>query len=330
MESSKEFCNISKNVHCGKVITDEYAGELICNKCGVVLEEKTLSYRQEPTKNDFNEISQIMMATANTKYISSSTTIGNQKSFGTRDHTGKTIHKITKDSLNRLYSSGNIQRTSCQESQSIVSGMVKLDGLVHKLNLSENISQETARLYKKAHAAKIVSGRSVMGVMSACLYYSCKKLNIPRDMAEICDAANIKKHVLFSCYRAMVDSMELYCSERNYDSKNHNSNRYVNDDNDAIAKQRHIRYVPKIISKLGLPQRICRQAASLILLQDGYFLSGKNPIAVAATAIYLTCNHDKKYSSITQREMSEASGITAMTIRNLSKIIMIKEQVSAF
>jgi transcription initiation factor TFIIIB Brf1 subunit/transcription initiation factor TFIIB len=40
MESSKEFCNVSKNVHCGKVIADECAGELICGKCGVVLEEK--------------------------------------------------------------------------------------------------------------------------------------------------------------------------------------------------------------------------------------------------------------------------------------------------
>jgi len=44
MESSKEFCNISKNVHCGKVIADEYAGELICGKCGVVLEEKISSF----------------------------------------------------------------------------------------------------------------------------------------------------------------------------------------------------------------------------------------------------------------------------------------------
>ena len=78
---------------------------------------------------------------------------------------------------------------------------MKLDGMIHKLNLSENVFQETARLYKKAHAARIVSGRSVIGVMSACLYYSCKKLNIPRDMGEICNAANIKKNVLFSCYR---------------------------------------------------------------------------------------------------------------------------------
>jgi len=323
-KSSKESsCNISKNAHCGKVITDEYAGELICGKCGVVLEEKTLSYRQEPTKNDSNEMSSHMMMTMDTKYIGLSTIIGNQKLFGIKDHTGKAIPKITQDSLNRLYNSGNIQMTGCQKSQkSIVSGMVKLDGLVHKLSLSENVSQETARLYKKAHAAKIVSGRSIIGVMSACLYYSCKKLDIPRDMTEICNAANIKKNVLFSCYRTIVDSMELYCSEKNHDDDKKNSRRCANDN--TITKQRHIKCIPKIISKLGLTQRISRQAANLILLQDDYFLSGKNPNAVAATAIYITCNHDKKYHSITQREISEASGITAVSIRNISKKIMME------
>ena len=44
VESSEEFCNISKNVHCDKVIADEYAGELICGKCGVILEEKIPSF----------------------------------------------------------------------------------------------------------------------------------------------------------------------------------------------------------------------------------------------------------------------------------------------
>jgi len=47
MGSSKESCNISKNVHCGNIITDEYAGEIICNSCGVILEEKTMSYEPD-------------------------------------------------------------------------------------------------------------------------------------------------------------------------------------------------------------------------------------------------------------------------------------------
>jgi len=50
MESSQESCNVSENIHCGKVIADEYAGELICDKCGVVLEEKTPSYMQDQIK----------------------------------------------------------------------------------------------------------------------------------------------------------------------------------------------------------------------------------------------------------------------------------------
>jgi len=44
MESPGESCNVSENIHCGKVIADEYAGELICQKCGVVLEEKISSF----------------------------------------------------------------------------------------------------------------------------------------------------------------------------------------------------------------------------------------------------------------------------------------------
>lgn len=327
MEPSKESCNISEKVHCGKEITDEYTGEVICNQCGVVLQEKTLSYLPELEKTDrSNETSSYQMMTVNTRYIGSPTTIGNAKTFGIRDHTGKTIPKATRDMLNRMYNSGNIQRTSTKESQrNIASGVVKLDGLVHKLGLPERICKETITVYRNAHAARIVSGRSVIGVMSACLYYSCKKSGIPRNMEEICNAANIKKNVLFSCYRAIVDSMELYCcfSEKRYGDKDCNKKRHDN----YIAKKRHIRCIPKIISKLNLPQRICRQAADLILLQDDFSLAGKNPKVVAAAAIYLTCRHDRKYNDITQRKMSEASGITEMSIRNISKkIMMIKEE----
>jgi len=325
--SSKKSCNMSENIHCGILITDEYAGEIICSACGVVLQEKIMSYLPEPEKNDHPNETSFQMMAVNAKYVHSSTTIGNAKTFGVRDHTGKTIPRATRDMLNRMYSSGNIQRTSAKESQrNIANGMIKLDGLVHRLGLSENVCKDTITLYKNAHAARIVSGRSVIGVLSACLYYSCKRLGIPRDMEEISSAANIKRNVLFSCYREIVDSMGSYWCfpEKRLESKNNDKRRRDNNDDDDgnyISKQRHIRCIPKIISKLNLPQRICRQAAELVLLQDDFSLAGKNPKVVAATAIYLTCIHDKKYNGMTQRKMSEASGITAMSIRNISKKI---------
>jgi len=43
-QSSSNSCNLSNDIHHGNQITDEFAGEIICDWCGVVLEEKTLSY----------------------------------------------------------------------------------------------------------------------------------------------------------------------------------------------------------------------------------------------------------------------------------------------
>jgi len=42
--SSSNSCNLSNEIHFGNQITDDNAGEIICNNCGAVLEEKTLSY----------------------------------------------------------------------------------------------------------------------------------------------------------------------------------------------------------------------------------------------------------------------------------------------
>ncbi len=42
--SSKLSCSIVNGIHHGITIIDNDRGEIICNNCGVVLEEKTLSY----------------------------------------------------------------------------------------------------------------------------------------------------------------------------------------------------------------------------------------------------------------------------------------------
>jgi len=51
-QSSLEIsCNLSNDIHHGDAIIDEYAGEIVCDACGTVLEEKTLSYNI-PEKED--------------------------------------------------------------------------------------------------------------------------------------------------------------------------------------------------------------------------------------------------------------------------------------
>jgi len=41
-----KHCNIADSKHYGTVITDDDAGEKICSRCGVVLEENAFSYSE--------------------------------------------------------------------------------------------------------------------------------------------------------------------------------------------------------------------------------------------------------------------------------------------
>ena len=179
-----KHCNIADNIHYGIVITDEDAGEIICDRCGVVLEEKILSYIHDFTRKNFGDVNSNSTShrmAVNAKCVGSATSIGIGKSFGNTDHAGKTIPKGIKDSLVRLRNTGNLQRTSRNQSQrSMVAATMAMNGLISKLDLSENVHLKAVKLFKRAQDAKIIRGRSVMGVVAACLYHVCKESDIPR------------------------------------------------------------------------------------------------------------------------------------------------------
>ena len=362
-KSLKISCNITNGIHYGFHITDNDTGEIICNNCGVILEEKTISYDvdsansinksngMDSSSSSANQSSSQM--TTSSKFIPVSTSIGkNAKSFGTKDHTGKMIPTAIKNTLKRLYNSGQIQRTRSGDinQRGLISGMIKLDSMVSKLALNHSVHQDTALLYKKASNLKLVRGRTVTGMVAACLYHTCKQAGIPRDMAEISLAANVDKKILFRTYRSLVNGMELYGdvsnendssislqkqtnAKRNHQNYHHQENKNQNDDDakTTIAKQRHIKLIPKIASKLQLPQRIHRQAVNIILNLDNFTLSGKNPNVIAASAIYIACMQDEIQNySITQHKVSGASRITEVSIRNFTKLIKSTQEKTKF
>ena len=218
----KISCNITNGIHYGISITDNEAGEIICNNCGVILEEKTISYDVDSVNsvnksNGGDSSSSISQSssqmTISSKFIPVSTSIGNNsKFFGTQDHTGKTIPNTTKNTLSRLYKTGQIQRTRSGgiNQRGLISAMVKLDSIISKLALNDSIQQDTALLFKKAQNQSLTKGRTTIGLVAACLYHICKQAEIPRDMAEISLAANVDKKILFRTYRSLVNGMELY------------------------------------------------------------------------------------------------------------------------
>jgi transcription initiation factor TFIIB len=76
--------------------------------------------------------------------------------------------------------------------------------------------------------------------------------------------------------------------------------------------------VSKIASVATLSEKVKRYAIKLLdIAQQKQILAGKDPMCMAAAALYLSSL--KNDENITQKEIADAAGITEVTIRNRAK-----------
>jgi len=79
-----------------------------------------------------------------------------------------------------------------------------------------------------------------------------------------------------------------------------------------------IQCIARISSKLKITEKTKRYAIKVLQdAQDRKESAGKDPMGLAATALYLACVQNGV--SITQRDLAEAAGVTEVTIRNRYK-----------
>ncbi len=76
-----------------------------------------------------------------------------------------------------------------------------------------------------------------------------------------------------------------------------------------------INNIPRIASVLELGEKIKRKAVGILRkAKDAGIVAGKDPTGLAAAALYLACITEG--GNKTQKEVSVASGVTEVTIRN--------------
>jgi transcription initiation factor TFIIB len=88
-----------------------------------------------------------------------------------------------------------------------------------------------------------------------------------------------------------------------------------------------IQCISRIASKIGISEKT-RRSAILVLkeAQDSHESAGKDPMGLAASALYLSCV--KNGEDLTQRDIAEAANVTEVTIRNRYKSLKINPKIS--
>ncbi len=278
---------------CGdkKMVTDQNTGELFCGKCGFVVTDKITDTGAEwrSFANDEGSKARTGAGTSLTMHdMGLSTVIG----AANKDATGKPLSSGVKSSIERLRTWDSRTQASSSADRNLRQALNEMGKLKDKLALTNAVIEKAAYIYRKSMERKLVRGRSIQGLVAACIYAACRDTETPRTLVDVANGINIRRKDVARCYRLIYRELEL-----------------------KMPVVDPVRGVSRIASIAGLGEKSKRKAIAILneAKRTG-IVAGKDPMGIAAAALYLACISTGETKS--QKDISIASGVTEVTIRN--------------
>ena len=275
---------------CSITITNFETGEIICQSCGMVLQDEISNDRQYDDTFANNSTSSHVgnISTLRFHDMGLSTVIDKFN----HDSKGKPIDYKMRQEMKRirLWDSRSLVKNTFGRNLKIA--LSEMEKLKEKLFLSDAIVERAAYIYRKAAKAQLIRGRSVKGIVGACVYVACREMEAPRTIIEVSDNLQESRKSIAKNYRMLFQNLRL-----------------------TVSVQDPIKCIVKIANNLEVPENVKREAIHIFdTLKEKKLTAGKKPNAVAATVIYMASI--KTGGNLSQQKISRASNVSAVTIRN--------------
>lgn len=282
-ESAK--CSTCGSMHTA--ITDPESAEVICNGCGMVISDATMTTEESVSRvTDSNGDRTPASLSRHDRGLA--TIIGRPNV----DASGKKLDSNTSLKFERLRTWDARTQIDSSTDRNLVRAFAELLMLKDKLGLSAAIVEKTAYIYRKVVARRLVRGRTILGMLAACLYLSCRETETPRTIKDIALKSDIKRKDIARSIRLIILEFDIRAP--------------IFDPMKCIAK---IANISKVSEKTK------RQAFEIMSMANRSKIpAGKNPMALAASILYIACKETAENK--TQRDMAKAAGVTEVTIRN--------------
>jgi transcription initiation factor TFIIB len=268
---------------------DDQKGEIVCNDCGLIVEEKMVDTGQD-AGGQFDK--------ADKKGRGGAPMSIQKFDKGLTTNVGEIsdIYRLEAGSTRKFLRLKKWQeRVSTSIERNLRLAMAELRRVASFLNLPSVVRDEASRVYNFVLQRGLVRGRSMESVIAACLYAACRSYNIPRTLDEIASASDVERKEIGRTYRFIVRKLKI-----------------------KVTPSSPKDYISRFASILHLSPKAQNEALKILKKADITELtSGRGPAGVAAAALYVAAliNDEKK----TQREVADVAGITEVTIRNRYK-----------
>jgi len=269
--------------------------ELVCDDCGLVIEEDLIDYGPEWRAFDSEQREKRARTGAPMNYMIHDKGLSTAIGWTNRDAYGKSIPNRNRAQLYRMRKWQRRIRISNAAMKNLASALSNLDRMSSRIGLPRTVRETAAMIYRKAASKNLVRGRTVEGVSAAALYAACRQCHVPRTLDEISNIANMSRRDIGRNYRYVARELGL-----------------------KLMPTTPQDYISRFCSELKLSGDV--KAKTIEILKeaaDKELTSGRGPTGVAAASLYIAtvlCGERR-----TQREVADVAGVTEVTIRNRYK-----------
>jgi transcription initiation factor TFIIB len=274
---------------------DDNRGEEWCNQCGSVRDAYQIDYGKDwRVFADGEGASQERTGMPATNLLHDkglTTDIGWQN----KDYAGAAIGGEMAKRVNRLRRQHSRTRVRNSTERNLVLALGELDRLAGRMGLPQTVREEAAYIYRKAVEAKLVRGRSIEGMVAACIFTACRRSGNARTLDEVGMYSKTGRKEIGRTYRALCKALKI-----------------------QVPPTMPTEYVPRFCTDLHLPVKVQSRALNLLdSTQRHASMAGRGPTGIAAASIYLAGILENNRR--TQREVADVAGVTEVTIRNRFK-----------
>ena len=309
LKRRKDRQKIEETIKCpgcgSKHLSKDYSrAELVCNDCGLVIDEDLIDHGPEWRAFDSDQREKRARTGSPMTYTIHDKGLSTAIGWTNRDAYGKSIPTRNRAQLYRLRKWQRRIRISDATERNLAIALSELDRMASGMGLPRNVRETAAMIYRKTALQKLVRGRTMEGVSAAALYAACRQCNVPRTLDEIAGSSRISRKEIGRTYRFIARELGL-----------------------KLMPTSPQDYVSRFCSMLKLPGDVQTKAIELIKsASEKELTSGRGPTGIAAAAIYIAtvlCGERR-----TQREIADIAGVTEVTIRNRYKELAEKLDIS--
>ena len=195
--------------------------------------------------------------------------------------------------------------TSSEESRMIYA-LTELERISSALGVPTFLREEAAKMLREILSSKETEKKLTYigadSIVPSVIYIVCRRNGIPRSLNDIVKVSKVPKRRISHTYRSILRALNI-----------------------QLRPPSPSDFIPVICSTLGLSGDVCA-IAQHILSTAKDVIGGKNPLGVAASAIYVAAFLCGKH--VTQKEVAEAAGVSEVSIRNIYRDLIKEHNIT--